>query len=64
MYLKCILMCDGIVWIQLDQNMVSVTRCEAYCNSNYWSHKRGESIWPACQDGCCSSLLSISFSLL
>jgi len=32
MYLKCILMCDSFVWIQLDQNMVPVARYGGYCN--------------------------------
>jgi hypothetical protein len=32
MYLKCILMSDSVVWIQLDQNMVPVARYGGYCN--------------------------------
>jgi len=32
MYLKRILMCDSVVWIQLYQNMVPVARYGGYCN--------------------------------
>jgi len=32
MYLKCILMCDSVVWIQLDQNIAPVAKYGGYCN--------------------------------